>query len=77
MSRKVAHPSKRKQKSRRRPVVILGTLLILILAVGVMAQWNMVPRVSKPLALSPDSLSTGSLPLIAHQRGTSMQATAS
>jgi hypothetical protein len=57
MTNRVARKSKRRAekpqpKKKRKPIAIVCTLLILTLAVGVMAQWKILPGTSKPLAIA-------------------------
>lgn len=57
MSKRIARPKKRKaielgQKSQRKPLLIICSLSALVLALGVMAQWRILPGTSKlPLPL--------------------------
>lgn len=60
MSKRVARQRKRKQvkkeqKGKRKVTVILCSLLCLTIAVGLMAEWKMLPGMTKPSALSPAS----------------------
>jgi hypothetical protein len=66
MSKRIARQRKRKaekarQKSKRKPVVIVCSILILTLAVGVMAQWKILPGVSKLLISASAPTPTRSL----------------
>lgn len=44
---------KRKQKSKRKLLVVVCSFLMLTFAIGIMAQWKILPGVSQPLALAP------------------------
>lgn len=58
MSKRVARQRKKRaaneqQGVKRRPVIVFCALLSLILAVGIMAQWKVLPSLSKPLMIQP------------------------
>jgi hypothetical protein len=58
MSKRIARQRKRtaekpEPEKTRKPVVVLCSLLILTLIAAVMAQWNILPGISRPLAPAP------------------------